>query len=70
MSQAVNVAGPYFTTVAFAPLLVKSNNPSVIIIASIAPFAHQKAIGAITYPTSKGGSKSLTVSQWFMEMTF
>jgi NAD(P)-dependent dehydrogenase (short-subunit alcohol dehydrogenase family) len=57
-SHAINVAGPYFTTIAFAPLLAKSKNASVIIIASIAPFAQQKTVGAITYSVSKGGSES------------
>jgi len=56
-SHAINVAGPYFTTIAFAPLLAKSSNASVIIIASIAPFAQQKTVGAITYSVSKGGSE-------------
>ena len=60
-SHAINVAGPYFTTIAFAPLLTKSNNASVIIIASIAPFAQQKTVGAITYPVSKGGGKLISV---------
>ncbi|KAJ9114155.1 hypothetical protein QFC20_001671 [Naganishia adeliensis] len=38
----VNVAGPYFVTTAFAPMLTKSDNASVINIASIAPMALQK----------------------------
>ncbi|KAJ9112900.1 hypothetical protein QFC19_000455 [Naganishia cerealis] len=39
---AVNVAGPYFVTTAFAPMLMKSDNASVINIASIGAFALQK----------------------------
>jgi hypothetical protein len=56
-SHSINVAGPYFTTIAFAPLLAKSENASVIIIASIAPFVQQKSVGPITYSVSKGGGK-------------
>jgi NAD(P)-dependent dehydrogenase (short-subunit alcohol dehydrogenase family) len=56
-SHSINVAGPYFTTIAFAPLLTKSGNASVIIIASIAPFVQQKSVGPITYSVSKGGGE-------------
>jgi hypothetical protein len=56
-SHSINVAGPYFTTIAFAPLLAKSENASVIIIASIAPFVQQKSVGPITYSVSKGGGE-------------
>ena len=56
-SSAINVAGPYFTTVAFAPLLIKSSNASVIVISSIAPFTQEKTVGAVTYPISKSGSE-------------
>ncbi|KAH8084130.1 hypothetical protein HD553DRAFT_41516 [Filobasidium floriforme] len=59
-SHSINVAGPYFTTIAFAPLLAKSENASVIIIASIAPFVQQKSVGPITYSVSKGGAVTLS----------
>lgn len=40
----VNVAGPYFVTTAFAPMLMKGDNPNVINIASIGAFALQKYV--------------------------
>jgi NAD(P)-dependent dehydrogenase (short-subunit alcohol dehydrogenase family) len=41
---AVNVAGPYFMTTAFAPMLMKSDNGNVINIASIAPLHLQRSV--------------------------
>jgi NAD(P)-dependent dehydrogenase (short-subunit alcohol dehydrogenase family) len=40
--RKVNIAGPYFVTTAFAPMLLKSDNASVINIASIGAYALQK----------------------------
>ncbi|KAJ9117720.1 hypothetical protein QFC24_006434 [Naganishia onofrii] len=42
IQSSINVAGPYFVTTAFAPMLMKSDNASVINIASIGAFALQK----------------------------
>ncbi|KAK1921512.1 hypothetical protein DB88DRAFT_512787 [Papiliotrema laurentii] len=54
--QDINVNGVYFTTVAFVPLLLKSDNPSVVIIASIAGLANQRAMGSLTYGVSKAAT--------------
>ncbi|KAI8200919.1 hypothetical protein KHU50_006306 [Colletotrichum sp. SAR 10_65] len=49
----VNISGVYFTTVGFVPLLRKCPNPSVIVIASLAAVMNQRAMGTLTYATSK-----------------
>lgn len=54
--QDINVNGVYFMTVALVPLLLKSDNPSVVIIASIAGLANQRAMGSLTYGVSKAGT--------------
>ncbi|GAT20770.1 short-chain dehydrogenase [Aspergillus luchuensis] len=45
--------GVYFTTVGFLPLLRKSSDPSVIVIASLAGVANQRTVGTVTYGASK-----------------
>ncbi|PYH29623.1 SDR family NAD(P)-dependent oxidoreductase [Aspergillus neoniger CBS 115656] len=49
----VNISGVYFTTVGFLPLLRKSSDPSVIVIASLAGLANQRTVGTVTYGASK-----------------
>ncbi|PYH92065.1 NAD(P)-binding protein [Aspergillus ellipticus CBS 707.79] len=49
----VNINGIYFTTVGFLPLLRKSPAPSVIVIASLAGLANQRAMGTIGHAVSK-----------------
>lgn len=41
-TNSVNVNGVYFTTVGFVPLLRKSQDPSVIVIASLAGLVNQR----------------------------
>ncbi|KAI5452967.1 hypothetical protein NCC49_006501 [Naganishia albida] len=60
IQSSINVAGPYFVTTAFAPMLQKSDNASVINIASIAPMALQKKVGSVTYAVSKGATITLS----------
>ncbi|KAJ4233028.1 hypothetical protein NW759_001811 [Fusarium solani] len=55
-TNSVNVNGVYFTTVGFVPLLRKSEDPSVIIISSLAGLANQRAMGSLTYAISKAAS--------------
>jgi NAD(P)-dependent dehydrogenase (short-subunit alcohol dehydrogenase family) len=40
-------------TAALVPLLKKAEDPNVVVIASIAGLAIQRALGSITYGTSK-----------------
>ncbi|GHJ89603.1 hypothetical protein NliqN6_6005 [Naganishia liquefaciens] len=60
IQNSVNVAGPYFMTTAFAPMLMKSDNPNVINIASIGAYALQKKVGSLTYSVSKGATITLS----------
>ncbi|WVR04589.1 hypothetical protein IAU60_001597 [Kwoniella sp. DSM 27419] len=55
-SNSINVNGVYFTTAAFVPLLRKSDTARVIIIASIAGLAVQRALSSISYSTSKAAA--------------
>ncbi|KAI9638260.1 uncharacterized protein MKK02DRAFT_42651 [Dioszegia hungarica] len=54
--NSINVNGVFFLTAALVPLLRKSENPSVIIIASIAGLANQRATGSIMYGTTKAAA--------------
>jgi NAD(P)-dependent dehydrogenase (short-subunit alcohol dehydrogenase family) len=56
LTFSVNINGVYFTTVAFIPLLVKSDLKSVIVIASIAGLILQRAFGSVSYGASKAGA--------------
>nr|ODN92865.1 hypothetical protein L204_05034 [Cryptococcus depauperatus CBS 7855] len=51
--QPVNVNGVYFMTAALVPYLRKSEDPSVVVIASIAGLANQRAMASISYSVSK-----------------
>ncbi|EAL17147.1 hypothetical protein CNBN2390 [Cryptococcus deneoformans B-3501A] len=48
--------GPYFMTCALIPLLRKSDLRSVVIIASIAGLANQRATGSVSYGVSKAAA--------------
>ncbi|OCF37387.1 hypothetical protein I317_04502 [Kwoniella heveanensis CBS 569] len=50
---STHFAGVYFTTAALVPLLRKSDSPSVVVIASIAGLANQRAMGTVSYGVSK-----------------
>ncbi|WVQ92516.1 hypothetical protein IAS59_006327 [Cryptococcus gattii] len=52
-SNSININGPYFMTCALIPLLRKSDLRSVVIIASIAGLANQRAMGSVSYGVSK-----------------
>lgn len=56
MLTPVNINGVYFTTVAFIPLLNKSDLKSVVVIASIAGIILQRAVGSVSYGASKAGT--------------
>nr|ODN88548.1 hypothetical protein L203_02551 [Cryptococcus depauperatus CBS 7841] len=51
--QPVNVNGVYFMTAALVPYLRKSEDPSVVVIASIAGLANQRAMASVSYSVSK-----------------
>ncbi|OWZ27331.1 hypothetical protein LQV05_002408 [Cryptococcus neoformans] len=55
-SNAININGPYFMTCALVPLLRKSDLRSVVIIASIAGLANQRATGSVSYGVSKAAA--------------
>ncbi|OXH21709.1 hypothetical protein J008_06728 [Cryptococcus neoformans] len=55
-SNAININGPYFMTCALIPLLRRSDLPSVVIIASIAGLANQRATGSVSYGVSKAAA--------------
>ncbi|KAF5505646.1 putative galactose dehydrogenase GalD [Colletotrichum siamense] len=59
-TNSVNISGVYFTTVGFVPLLRKSPNPSVIVIASLAAVMNQRAMGTLAYATSKAAALHLS----------
>lgn len=52
----ININGVYFMTAALVPLLKKADDPNVVVIASIAGLAIQRALGSITYGTSKAAA--------------
>ncbi|RXK37483.1 hypothetical protein M231_05204 [Tremella mesenterica] len=54
--MAGNVAGPYFLTAAFVPLLKKSEIKSVVIIGSVAAIANQRPVSTLTYGVSKAAA--------------
>ncbi|KAI2463767.1 putative short-chain dehydrogenase [Annulohypoxylon bovei var. microspora] len=55
-SNQINVNGVYFLTVQFIPLLRKSADPNVCIIASLAGIANQRSMGSLTYGVSKAAT--------------
>ncbi|OXC64196.1 hypothetical protein AYX13_06334 [Cryptococcus neoformans] len=55
-SNAININGPYFMTCALIPLLRRSDLRSVVIIASIAGLANQRATGSVSYGVSKAAA--------------
>ncbi|KAI1458506.1 putative short-chain dehydrogenase [Annulohypoxylon moriforme] len=55
----INVNGVYFLTVNFVPLLRKSTDPNVCIIASLAGIANQRSMGSLTYGVSKAATVHL-----------
>ncbi|WVQ97973.1 hypothetical protein IAU59_005093 [Kwoniella sp. CBS 9459] len=59
-SNSINVNGVYFTTAALVPLLRKSDSPSVVVIASIAGLANQRAMGTVSYGVSKAATIHLS----------
>ncbi|KAJ5707808.1 hypothetical protein N7488_007609 [Penicillium malachiteum] len=59
-TNSVNINGIYFNTVGFVPLLRKSKDPSVIIIASLAGLINQRAMGTMTYAVSKAAAMHLS----------
>ncbi|KAI1446932.1 putative short-chain dehydrogenase [Annulohypoxylon stygium] len=58
-SNQINVNGVYFTTVNFIPLLRKSPDPNVCVIASLAGIANQRSMGSLTYGVSKAATVHL-----------
>ncbi|WWC63783.1 uncharacterized protein I303_106388 [Kwoniella dejecticola CBS 10117] len=52
-SNQINVNGVYFLTVNFVPLLRKSKDPNVCVIASLAGLANIRSMGSLTYGVSK-----------------
>ncbi|KAK8847354.1 hypothetical protein IAR55_005211 [Kwoniella newhampshirensis] len=59
-TNIINVNGVYFMTAALVPLLRKSEDPSVVVIASIAGLANQRAMGSVSYGTSKAATIHLS----------
>ncbi|ORY26775.1 putative short chain dehydrogenase/reductase [Naematelia encephala] len=54
--NAVNINGVYFMTTLLVPLLRKSSNPNVTIIASTAGILNTRMTGSLTYGISKAGA--------------
>ncbi|OAA63404.1 NAD(P)-binding domain protein [Niveomyces insectorum RCEF 264] len=52
-TNSVNLNAIYFMTTAFVPLLRHAEDPSVIVVSSLAALANQRALGSITYGVSK-----------------
>ncbi|WVO18206.1 hypothetical protein L204_105911 [Cryptococcus depauperatus] len=59
-SNSINVNGVYFMTAALVPYLRKSEDPSVVVIASIAGLANQRAMASISYSVSKAAAIQLS----------
>ncbi|OAA65650.1 NAD(P)-binding domain protein [Niveomyces insectorum RCEF 264] len=59
-TNAVNLNAVYFMTVAFVPLLRKAEDASVIVISSLSGLTNQRALGSITYATSKAAALHLS----------
>ncbi|KAK4684436.1 hypothetical protein P7C73_g5740, partial [Tremellales sp. Uapishka_1] len=59
-TNQININGVFFTTTFLTPLLRKSENPSVVVIASIAGLAIQRAMGSLTYGVSKAAAIQLS----------
>ncbi|WVQ78695.1 hypothetical protein IAT38_000782 [Cryptococcus sp. DSM 104549] len=55
-TNKVNINGVYFITTFLAPLLCKSDDANVVVIASVAGLAIQRANGSLTYGVSKAGA--------------
>ncbi|KAH8881034.1 putative short-chain dehydrogenase [Thozetella sp. PMI_491] len=58
-SNQINVMGVYFMTVNFIPLLRKSVDPNVCVIASLAAIGNQRSMGSLTYGVSKAATVHL-----------
>ncbi|KAF3399708.1 Rhamnolipids biosynthesis 3-oxoacyl-[acyl-carrier-protein] reductase [Talaromyces pinophilus] len=52
-SNQINVNGVYFLTVNFIPLLRKSKDPNVCVIASLAGLGNVRSMGSLSYGVSK-----------------
>lgn len=59
LTVQVNVNGVYFLTVNFIPLLRKSVDPNVCVIASLAAIGNQRTMGSISYGVSKAATVHL-----------
>ena len=59
LTSTVNINGVYFTTVGFLPLLRGSNDPSVIVISSLAGLLNQRAMGSVSYAVSKVSTSTI-----------
>ncbi|KAM5346306.1 hypothetical protein ACJ41O_009311 [Fusarium nematophilum] len=58
-SNQINVMGVYFLTAFFIPLLRKSADPNVCVIASLAAIGNQRSMGSLTYGVSKAATVHL-----------
>jgi NAD(P)-dependent dehydrogenase (short-subunit alcohol dehydrogenase family) len=63
LTLQVNVNGVYFLTVNFVPLLRKSADPNVCVIASLAALANIRSMGSITYGVSKAAGTHMNHPQ-------
>ncbi|CAK7200421.1 hypothetical protein SEUCBS139899_003116 [Sporothrix eucalyptigena] len=59
-TNSVNLNAIYFMTAAFIPLLRKAEDASVIVISSLSGLTNQRALGSITYATSKAAALHLS----------
>ncbi|KAF4460866.1 short chain dehydrogenase reductase [Fusarium albosuccineum] len=58
-SNQINVMGVYFLTAYFIPMLRKSLDPNVCVIASLAAIGNQRSMGSLTYGVSKAATVHL-----------
>ncbi|KUL82746.1 hypothetical protein ZTR_11105 [Talaromyces verruculosus] len=59
-SNQINVNGVYFLTVNFIPLLRKSKDPNVCVIASLAGLGNVRSMGSLSYGVSKAAAIHLS----------